>query len=121
MKIRTICAAFTVMILSVSKVDAQISPFPDTFELTGEDIAAISEAFNLLMEDAAAAPGSTVDWSNEGTGSSGTVNIQEFLSLGPFEACRKIRYDIRIAKYQQLHRYVIDYCQVEDGTWKSYP
>ena len=121
MKIRTICAAFIVMMLSISPVDAQISPFSETFVLTSEDVAAISEAFNRLMEDAAAAPGATVDWSNDGSGSSGTVNLQEILPKGPFEACRKIRYDIKIAKYQQLHRYVIDYCQVEDGTWKSYP
>lgn len=121
MKIRTIGAAMIVTALGVASAHAQISPFPDEFRLTRGDLDAIDKAITPILDDPDAAPGTAAEWSNDASGSSGTLKLLGILDLGSFEACKKIQYEITMENRPQRDRYVIDYCQVEDGTWKTYP
>ena len=120
MKIKTIGAITIVMSLGLGSGHAQILPFSDDFELTSGDLDAIGDAVNPILKDPNAQPGVAATWANEKTGSSGTIDYVKALTIKGLP-CKRIQYNIKIKKYEQLHRYVIDYCRVEDGTWKSYP
>ena len=121
MKIRTIGAIiFLVTASGLGLAHAQIGPFADDFDLTRGDLDAIGGAVNPILEDPNAQAGATATWANEETGSSGRVDYVKPLTIKGL-SCKRIQYNIKVRKYDQLHRYVIDYCRVEDGTWKTYP
>lgn len=120
MKFRTIGAFLIVSALGVAGSHAQIMPFEEDFDLTKGDLDAMGEAVNPMLDDPKIQPGAKTRWKNEKTGSSGRVDYIKAKTIQGLP-CKTIRYNIKLAKPQQLHRFVIDYCKVEDGTWKSYP
>ena len=121
MKIKTIAAMAVLVALGAGQTLAQIVPFTDDFALTSGDIEAMDAALDTLVNDPGAGNGSKADWTNQRTGSSGTVMLVDTVKLGNFEDCKRIQYDINTARVRDMKRFVLDLCEVEEGVWKTYP
>lgn len=113
-------AIVTAAALALGPSHAQIDPFPPTFELTQGDREAITEAVTSILDDPNPTAGSSTEWGSQESGAWGSVDFIEALTIEGL-SCRKLRYNINLKKFNRLHRYDFDYCQIEDGTWKSYP
>ena len=121
MKIKTIGATVVLTLLGMASGHAQNLPFSDDFVLTRGDLDAIGAVTTPILEDGNVPPGSAAKWKNDESGSSGSVKLVEILDIGPYQSCKKIQFDFEIAGAADPKRLVIEYCKVEDGTWKSYP
>ena len=98
-------------------------PFEEGFELTRADLDATGEAANELLLNADATEGEEKSWAVESTGASGTVKLMKLFETKGWP-CKLLRFSFQLAtasdsaKSKRLH---ITYCEVEAGTWKSYP
>jgi surface antigen len=116
--VRTI-AAILVTGLFLSTAAAQgINPFSrDGFSLTNSDIAKLEEATRPFYDDVTVPLNTTRAWSNPESGNMGTavlVSRFEYKKL----PCRRIQHDIKLKKIADPYHFVIDRCQVADGSWK---
>jgi surface antigen len=113
-----IFAAVTVTALLLSPAVAQVNPFSrDGFSLTNSDIAKLEEATRPFYEDVTVPLNTARAWSNPESGNKGTavlVSRFEYKKL----PCRRIQHDIKLAKLADPYHFVIDRCQVADGSWK---
>jgi surface antigen len=114
-----ILGAVTVTALLLSSAAAQgINPFSrDGFSLSNSDIAKLEEATRPFYEDVTVPLNTTRAWSNPESGNKGTavlVSRFEYKKL----PCRRIQHDIKLAKMADPYHFVIDRCQVADGSWK---
>jgi surface antigen len=112
-------ATTAVFALFLSAAMAQgINPFSKAgFNLTKTDIAKLEEATRPFFEDATTPLGTARAWSNPESGNGGTavlVSRFEYKKL----PCRRIQHDIKLAKISDPYHFVIDRCQVADGSWK---
>ena len=99
---------------------AQTNPFRSSrigSGLTDEDRAAIAAAGRQLYAQPTVADGASDHWSNPKSGNGGTITVlQSFEKSGM--ACRKVRYDIRLAKRSGPRSYTLDWCKTPSGAWK---
>ncbi len=95
-------------------------PFEEGFELTRADLDATGVAADALLKNAAAEEGEERSWAVESTGASGTVKLMKMFETKGWP-CRLLRFTFKIAKSNDPKRLHITYCEVEAGTWKSYP
>lgn len=97
---------------------AQVNPFGRSgFSLSDSDVAKLEEATKPFFNDATVPLGTTRAWSNPDSGNGGTavlVSRFEYKKL----PCRRIQHDIKLAKVADPYHFVIDRCQVADGSWK---
>ena len=113
-----IFAAVTVTALLLSPAVAQVNPFSrDGFSLTNSDIAKLEEATRPFYEDATVPLKTTRAWSNPESGNKGTAKLVERFEYKKLP-CRRIQHDIKLAKLADPYHFVIDRCQVADGSWK---
>jgi len=113
-----IFAAVTVTALLLSPAVAQVNPFSrDGFSLSNSDIAKLEEATRPFYEDVTVPLGTARAWNNPDSGNGGTavlVSRFEYKKL----PCRRIQHDIKLKKMADPYHFVIDRCQVADGSWK---
>ena len=94
------------------------NPFAHSnFSLTLGDIDLIKETTAPFYADDAIPLGTKFDWSNAKSGNSGTATLLDRFTHNDM-SCRRIQHDIRIKGVADPFRYIIDTCQVADGSWK---
>ena len=113
-----IFAAVIVTALLLSPAAAQVNPFSrDGFSLSNSDIAKLEEATRPFYEDVTVPLNTTRAWSNPESGNKGTAKLVERFEYKKLP-CRRIQHDIKLAKMADPFHFVIDRCQVADGSWK---
>jgi surface antigen len=112
-------AATVVTGLFLSAAAAQgINPFSRAgFSLTESDIAQLEAATKPFYEDVTVPLGTARAWSNPESGNQGTAKLVERFEYKKLP-CRRIQHDIKLKKIADPYRFVIDRCQVADGSWK---
>ena len=112
----TLVAIFACMLWAPSAL--ALNPFEkSTFDLDQSDLEAIQAATQPYFDDDTVAPGTVREWSNAETGNSGTATLLERFEHDGMP-CRRIQHDITIEDVADKFRYIIDRCQVADGSWK---
>lgn len=96
----------------------QINPFRGS---TGEpmrqdDINALTEATNRLLDRPQLAPGGTETWSNPASGASGTITAGKPVSRHNL-SCRSLQYQIIGPGTRPQRNYTTTWCKTPDG-WK---
>ena len=94
---------------------------PQGLPLSAEDFSLMSQADEPLLSDAALPLGASRSWSNSKTGDSGSVTLMdrfEYLYQGNWLTCRKLAYEFAFSQVSDRYRYVLNRCQVADGSWK---
>ena len=98
--------------------DAQVNPFARSgFELTPQDVELVKAAAQKLYLGETAAVGTVETWSNEKSGSGGTVELVGTFSYKGLP-CRRLQHDITVAKVADPFRFIIDRCKLPSGEWK---
>lgn len=120
MKSMALDALVAALVLVSGSVHSQINPFPDHFQLTEGDLDRLRRTVNQVLEAKDTQPGKTAFWKNVTSGSSGSVEVLQ-VSRRNGQPCKRLRYVFKIAKMKDPQSFVIDYCLIEDGTWKSIP
>lgn len=99
---------------------AQVNPFRSSrigSGLSQEDLKELGAASRQLYAQDNVANGTTDTWSNPKSGNSGTVTVMDsFQRQG--NACRKLRYDIRLKVRSGVRTYTLSWCHMPDNTWK---
>src|SRR5262249_796702 len=88
--------------------------------LTDEDYRLIDAAVQPLLTDASLPIGTVRTWSNPRSGNRGTVKLlQRFETVyeGNKLPCRKIEYDAQIKNSSNPYRFLLNRCQIADGSW----
>ncbi|HEY7688367.1 MAG TPA: hypothetical protein VH835_06725 [Dongiaceae bacterium] len=118
MNVARIFGIAAVATLLAAGAAAQVNPFGRAgFSLTDSDVAKLEEATKPFFNDATVPLGTTRAWNNPDSGNGGTailVSRFEYKKL----PCRRIQHDIKLAKVADPYHFVIDRCQVADGSWK---
>jgi surface antigen len=94
---------------------------PQALPLTAEDFKLMDQADGALTTDAALPLDSSRSWRNSTSGHSGTVTLLkrfEYMYQGNRLTCRKLAYEFSFASVADQYRYVLNRCQVADGSWK---
>jgi surface antigen len=113
-----IFAAVTVTALLLTPAVAQVNPFSrDGFSLSNSDIAMLEEATRPFYDDVTVPLGTARAWNNPESGNGGTAVLVERFEYKKLP-CRRIQHDIKLKKLADPYHFVIDRCQVADGSWK---
>jgi surface antigen len=97
---------------------AQINPFRGTraTPLTAEDITALTDATNQLLDRHGLAAGAKETWSNPRSGAKGTVTAGNATKRKGL-ACRVMRYDVTVPGPRSERNRTLTWCKTQDG-WK---
>ena len=97
---------------------AQINPFrgSGSTPLNNDDISALTDATNRLLDKPQLATGNTESWSNPGTGASGTVTAGSSTHRKGL-ACRIMRYKNTVSSHSAARSTTLTWCKTKDG-WK---
>ncbi len=99
---------------------AQVNPFRSArvgSGLSQQDLRELRDAGRRLYTQDNVANGASDTWSNSQSGNSGTVTVVDsFQRQG--NACRKLRYDIRLKVRSGVRTYTLNWCHQPDGSWK---
>lgn len=114
-----ILGTIAVAALLVSAAAAQgINPFGRAgFSLTKTDVATLEAATRPFFDDNTVPLGTSRAWSNPDSGNTGTAILVSRFEYKKMP-CRRIQHDIKLAKVADAYHFVIDRCQVADGSWK---
>ena len=123
------CAAFRTGLLAVLLVLppalSKASTFdvfgPQALPLSARDFKLMARADEPLLADAALPLGTSRPWSNSRTGDTGTITLLkrfEYMYQGSRLTCRKLAYEFAFTSVADQYRYVLNRCQVADGSWK---
>ena len=94
---------------------------PPGLPLSAEDFKLMDQVEEPLLSDATLPLGASKSWSNSKTGDSGSVTLMdrfEYLYQGNWLTCRKLAYEFAFSQVSDRYRYVLNRCQVADGSWK---
>jgi surface antigen len=80
-------------------------------------VAVIKKTTQPFFEDETLPLGTEFQWSNGETGNAGTATLIDRFTHQDMP-CRRIQHDITISGVADPFRYIIDSCQVADGSWK---
>jgi len=109
--------AVTALLLSAAAAQG-INPFGRAgFSLTKTDVATLEAATRPFFEDDTVPLGTARAWSNPDSGNAGTATLVSRFEYKKMP-CRRIQHDIKLAKVADPYHFVIDRCQVADGSWK---
>jgi surface antigen len=97
---------------------AQINPFRGSgaTPLSADDIAALTEATNRLLDRPQLVPGGIESWSNPKSGASGTVTAGKPLQRKGM-ACRVVNYQTTVPGPRAQRSATITWCKTNEG-WK---
>jgi hypothetical protein len=97
---------------------AQVNPFRGSrgTPLNAEDIAALTEATNRLLDRPQLVAGGTEPWSNAQSGASGTVTAGDPVRRQGM-ACRMLRYQMSVPGPNPERSVNLTWCKTKDG-WK---
>ncbi len=97
---------------------AQINPFRGTraTPLTADDIAALTDATNRLLDRPGLAAGAKETWTNPKSGANGTVTAGNATKRRGL-ACRTMRYDVTVPGPRSERNRTLTWCKTQDG-WK---
>jgi surface antigen len=97
---------------------AQINPFRGSgaTPLNADDIAALTEATNRLLDRPQLVPGGIESWSNPKSGASGTVTAGKPLQRKGM-ACRVVNYQTTVPGPRAQRSATITWCKTNEG-WK---
>jgi len=97
---------------------AQINPFRGSkaTPLSGEDIAALTEATNRLLDRPQLTAGETEPWSNPKSGASGIATAGAAVQRKGF-ACRMVTYEATVPGPRPQRKANLTWCKTKDG-WK---
>ena len=115
---KTIGLVIISAILCSSPVHAQFADvLPNWFDLTREDMEAIGEAEERILEVEPLEPGTAAYWQGLETGNRGRITVeQQFEKRG--YSCIQATYFFKFARTGRSIRYVVDWCELPDGIWK---
>jgi surface antigen len=117
--VRTVAASFVAIFVFGIALHAQMSPFLNRFagNLNGDDMNYMIAAGEQLYEKANVPNGASDRWLNPKSGNGGTITVlQSFTRDGM--PCRKVRYNIRLARHTDTRPYTVDWCKTQGGVWK---
>jgi surface antigen len=99
-------------------VSAQINPFRGTraTPLNADDIAALTDATNRLLDRPGLAAGAKETWSNTKSGANGTVTAGNATKRKGL-ACRVMQYDVSVPGPHSERNRTLTWCKTKDG-WK---
>lgn len=110
--------AVLLLVVTLAPQAQALNPFRHSnFNLTQGDIDMIRATTAPFFEDDTIPLGTKLDWSNGHSGASGTAILLDRFTHNDMP-CRRIQHDIRIKGVADPFRYIIDSCQVADGSWK---
>jgi surface antigen len=97
---------------------AQINPFRGSraTPLNADDVKALNDATNRLLERPQLAAGGTESWSNPQSGASGTVTAGNALQRKGM-ACRIVRYQLTVPGPREQRSVSLTWCKTQEG-WK---
>ncbi len=97
---------------------AQINPFRGSRStpLNADDLTALGEATNCLLDRPQLAVGATESWSNPKSGASGTVTAGDPVKRHGL-ACRVMRYSAAVPGPRAERAATLTWCKTKDG-WK---
>jgi|GEM_PF-3213322 len=105
------------VVLVASAALAQISPFRGSqFVLVESDRLEMSKAVSSLLNDGTPEEGAMVEWSNEETGSSGTVSIAR-VTTDPV-LCVNVIHKIHLRRPADDRLFDVRSCRLKTGEWK---
>jgi hypothetical protein len=101
---------------------AQINPFRGSrgTPLNADDLAALTNATNLLLDRPQLTAGDVESWSNPQSGASGTVTAGDTAQRrhqGTNLACRIVRYQITVPGTRPERGATLTWCKTTDG-WR---
>jgi len=114
MKKSGIALGFAALVVAASSYADWASAIP---KLTVEDLEKIGEAVSTGLDNQPV--GTEVVWSNEETGSHGTVTLLRLFVVAESD-CRRIRYELT-AQERNNWRIDFDFCKNSDGLWERQP
>jgi hypothetical protein len=97
-------------------------PFDNwSLPLTAEDFTILDKVVQPLLNDDSIPIGTVRSWSNPTTGNNGTVTLMQRFDYnyqGTKLPCRKLTYVFHTPDVAQHHRYALNQCRINDGSWK---
>jgi surface antigen len=98
---------------------AQINPFRGTAQtpLSADDISALTEATNQLLDRPQLTAGAVETWSNPQSGARGTVTAGNPVQRHGL-ACRVVRYQLTVPGPGAQRSRTLTWCKTKDG-WKT--
>ena len=122
--IRTLALSLGLLVLALAFGPraslATTLPFGDEFELTPDDLRVLGESVDELLMDDKAMASAENSWNAEKSGATGTTKVRKTFETRGWP-CKLIQMSIKLAKAGDPKTMHITYCEVEEGTWKSYP
>ena len=95
-----------------------INPFGrDDFSLGDGDLDIIQHTTDPYYKDETVPLGTVRGWTNPKTGNGGTAILVSRFKYKDMP-CRRIQHDIKLVSVADPFRFIIDRCQVADGSWK---
>jgi len=96
----------------------QVNPFrgSSATPLNADDITALTEATNRLLDRPQLATGTTETWSNPKSGASGTITAGNAVQRKGM-ACRIMRYQNTVPGPRAQRNATLTWCKTKDG-WK---
>ena len=116
---RCLLAVVAVCALLPAVTQAQINPFRGSGSrgLSPEDNQLLFESVARLNAAEPSQVGSSEEWSNPQTKSSGTSTILRVFHSGGM-ACHLVRHNVVVAGRQPGHNYRLTWCRTSSGEWK---
>ena len=96
------------------------SPFGEDFELTPDDLRVLGDSVNELLMNDDAMEGAENSWKAEKSGASGITRVRKTFETKGWP-CKLIQMSVKLSAAGDPKTIHITYCEVEEGTWKSYP
>ena len=114
----TLPAALLVAVTLAQPAFAQINPFRNTraTPLNADDLAALRDATNRLLDDPQLKVGNTEPWSNPQSGASGTATAGAPTHRHGL-ACRMVQYQLNMPGPRPQRGTTLTWCKTKDG-WK---
>ena len=115
---KRIVLSLLVAALCVEPALAQVNPFRGSRStpLNSDDITALTEATNRLLDRPQLTVGATESWSNPKSGASGTVTAGDPVKRKGL-ACRVMRYQASVPGPRAERAATLTWCKTKDG-WK---
>jgi hypothetical protein len=118
-----VLAALTFGILLLGPANAQLSgyyPFgSDALSLSNGDFMRLIDAANQLLRRSPLPVGTTANWRNDQTGSSGTIRVTRTFRHDSM-LCHRLDYETVPAGTPPANRTTLDWCNTREG-WKILP
>jgi surface antigen len=92
----------------------------DSLSLSNDDFVRMIDAANGLLRRSPLPVGTTTNWQNNQTGSTGTIRVTQTFRHGAM-LCHRLVYETTPAGTPPANRTTLDWCDTGHGEWKILP